>query len=303
MSALMRLIALLFGLGHAAAIAAIHLDDAGRQVDIASPPQRIITIAPNLTELVYAVGAGAALIGTVDTSDYPQDAKAVPRIGNAERLDIERIVSLKPDLILVWLHGNPGREVAQLEAAGLRLFYLEPRRLDDVPRAIERVGALLGHEAQGRDAAADLRKALNVLRETHANAAPVTVFYQVWSQPLMTLNDQHLVSDVIALCRGRNVFGALPQLVPQLSIESVVAADPEAMFTASEFATVGPQWRRDPKHRAFATWSRFAKLTAVRRGWMFAMAGDVLNRQGPRIAQGAAAACAALDEVRKERGR
>jgi len=129
----------------------------------------------------------------------------------------------------------------------------------------------------------------------------VTVFYQVWSQPLMTVSDQHLVSDVMALCGGRNVFGGLPQLVPQLSVESVVAADPEAMFTASEFASAGPQWRRDPAHRAFAMWSRFSKLTAVRRGWMFALAGDVINRQGPRIAQGAAAVCAALDEVRRER--
>ena len=281
--------------------AAVHVDDAGRRVELAAPAQRVITLAPNLTELVYAVGAGASLVGTVNTSDYPTQAKAVERIGDYQRLDVERILSLKPDLILVWLHGNAGRELAQLEAAGLRLFYLEPRRLDDVARSLSRVGALLGGQVQGDQRAAEMRRALAGLRARHANAAPVRVFHQVWQQPLMTLNDQHLVGEVIALCGGRNVFGHLPQLVPQLSVEAVVAADPEVMFTASESAAEGGGWRRDPTHRAFARWTAFPRLTAVRRGWLYALPGDAISRQGPRIVDGVRAVCAALDEVRGER--
>lgn len=285
----------------AVAQAATYVDDAGRQVEFTEPARRVITLAPNLTELVYALGAGASLVGTMDTSNYPAAAKRVPRVGDYQRLDVERIVSLKPDLILVWHHGNQGRELEQLEAAGLRLFYLEPRRLEDVERAMVRVGALLGREAQAEARAQSLRRELALLRERHAADVPVTVFFQVWSQPLMTLNDQHLISDVLSLCGGRNVFGALPSLAPQLSIESVVAANPEVMFTASEFPLDGPAWRREPMNPAFSMWRPFGKLTAVQRGWMVSMSGDLITRQGPRIIDGARAMCAALDEVRQER--
>ncbi|HEV7914577.1 MAG TPA: cobalamin-binding protein, partial [Albitalea sp.] len=143
---------------------------------------------------------------------------------------------------------------------------------------------------------------LEALRQAHAGAAPVSVFFQVWSQPVMTLNGDHLTSDVLALCGGRNVFASLPALAPQISVESVVAADPEAMFTAREFADDGPAWRREPKRRAFSIWQPFSRLTAVKRGWMYSVPGDLITRQGPRIVDGVRAACAALDEVRRERG-
>ncbi len=295
-----RLCALIAGLSVALAQAATFVDDNGRKLELAAPAQRVITLAPNLTEFVYAVGAGATLVGTVDTSNHPHEAQAVPRIGDYQRLDIERVLTLKPDLVLAWLSGNTNREMAQLEAAGLHLFYLEPRKLDDVPRALARVGALLGHAAEGERGAARLRRELAALQASHAAAPPVTVFFQVWSQPLMTLNDDHLVGEVIALCGGRNVFGKLPQLVPQLSAESVLAADPQAMFSAAESDTPAAHWRRDPQHRAFAVWQQFPRLTAVRRGWLYSIPGDTISRQGPRIIDGARAMCAALDEVRAE---
>ena len=288
------------GLWLAIAQGATHIDDAGRKIELARPAQRVITLAPNLTEFVYAVGAGATLVGTVDTSNHPPEARAVQRIGDYQRLDIERVLTLKPDLVLAWLSGNTSREMAQLEAAGLRVFFLEPRKLDDVPRALSRVGGLLGREAEGDRQAAELRRELAALQARYAAATPVTVFFQVWSQPLMTLNDEHLVGEIIALCGGRNVFGKLPQLVPQLSAESVLAADPQAMFSASESDPPGARWQRDPRHRAFSIWQPFPRLTAVRRGWLYSIPGDTISRQGPRIIDGARALCTALDEVRAE---
>ena len=281
--------------------AASFTDDAGRHLELERPAQRVVTLAPNLTEFVYAVGAGATLVGTVSLSDFPEAARAVPRVGDHQRLDIERILGLKPDLVLVWLHGNAGRELAQLEAAGLRLFYLEPKRLDEVPRALERVAELLGRTESGRAQAQAMRRELDALRERHAAVAPVSVFYQVWSSPLMTLNHEHLVSDVITLCGGRNVFGALAPLVPQISNEAVVAADPEVMLSAREAADGVDEPLRKTSDPAFATWSRFARLTAVRRGWLYTLPGDAISRQGPRIVSGARAVCAVLDEVRRER--
>jgi iron complex transport system substrate-binding protein len=297
------LLSLVVAMWTMAAHASVHVDDAGRSLEFDKPPRRVITLAPNLTEFVYAVGAGDTLVGTMDTSNYPEQARRVPRIGDYQRLDVERILALKPDLILVWHHGNQGRELGQLEAAGLRLFYIEPKRIDDVASALLRVGALLGHEAQARRQAEELDGAFSVLRARYADASPVSVFFQVWSQPLMTLNSQSLTSDLMALCGGRNVFAGLAALAPQISIESVVAADPEVIFGAREFGDEPPLWRREPRRKAFEMWQRFPRMTAVKRGWVYTVPGDLVTRQGPRVISGARAMCAALDEVRAERRR
>lgn len=297
----MKRLLCLLGLAAGITQAAVHVDDAKRSVEFKTPPQRVITLAPNLTEFVYAVGAGSTLVGTMDTSNYPDEAKRVERIGNYQRLDVERILALKPDVVLVWHHGNQGRELGQLEAAGVKLFYIEPKRIDDVADSLARIGALLGHAKQGAVRAAAYRQAFADLRLRYANAAPVSVFFQVWSQPVMTLNGQHLTSDLMAICGGRNVFATLPALAPQVSVESVVSADPEVFFTAREFDNGDAAWRRTPDGESFSIWREFRKLTAVRRGWMFTVSGDLVTRQGPRAIDGAKAFCAMLDEVRKER--
>lgn len=280
-------------------------DDAGRRHVLNGPAQRVITLAPNLTEMVYAVGGGAQLVGTVATSDHPEAARTVPRVGDHQRLDIERIVALKPDAVLVWHHGNAGRELAQLETAGLRLVYLEPQRLDEIARTIERVGELLGRKAAAGQKAQALTAALASLRAEHAGSEPVRVFYQVWQQPLMTVNDRQLVSDVIRLCGGRNVFGHLAPLVPQLSTESVVAARPEVIMAAREGGPEAPGGgaRREPALPSFEMWASFRQMPAVQHRWLYTLPGDVISRQGPRIDEGARALCQALDEVRAERAR
>jgi iron complex transport system substrate-binding protein len=276
------------------------VDDAGRTLVFDRPASRVVTLAPSLAELVFAAGGGEAIVGTTSLSDHPPAARAIARIGDASRLDVERIVALEPDLVIVWRSGNTSRELEQLEATGLRLFRIEPQRLADVPRAIERLGALLGREAAANAAAESLRQRLAVLRDSHAAAAPVRVFYQVWSNPLMTINRQQLVSDVIDLCGGRNVFAALRPLVPLVSNESVVAADPEAIFSADELGR-SEDLRRDVDAPAFAAWRRHPGVAAVRGGWLYTLNGDAISRQGPRIVDGAEAVCRALDEVRRER--
>ena len=284
---------------HAASIRAT--DDAGHVVTLARPASRVVTLAPSLTELVFTAGGEAALVGTTALSDFPEAARRVDRIGDASRLDVERVLALKPDLVLVWQRGNLGREIEQIGAAGIALFQLEPRRLDDVPRAVERLGVLLGHEAPALGRANALRSQLEALRSAHAGAAPVRVFYQVWQSPLMTVSRSQMIGDAIALCGGRNVFGELVPLVPVVSTEAVVAADPEAIFTASEKGGGAPAWQRAPDAPGFAAWHRYTPLTAARRGWMFTVNGDLISRQGPRIVEGVAAICAALDTVRRER--
>lgn len=277
------------------------VDDGGQAVTLSRPPIRIVTLAPSLTELVFAAGAGAAIVGTTELSDFPAAAKRIARVGDASRLDVERVLALKPDLVLVWQRGNLGREIEQIGAAGVALFRLEPRRLDDVPGAVERLGALLGHDDEARRNAADLRARLARLRQAHEHAEPVRVFYQVWQRPLLTVNGQHLIADVISLCGGRNVFAEVGPLVPAVSVEAVVAADPEAIVTANEAGGRASAWQRAESQPSLAAWRRHPQLTAVRRGWFFALNGDLISRQGPRVVLGAEAMCAALDEVRRER--
>ncbi|SOY49208.1 cobalamin binding periplasmic transporter [Cupriavidus taiwanensis] len=272
------------------------IDDAGQTVTLAQPARRVVSLAPHVTEMLFAAGAGDRIVGTVNYSDYPPQARAIARVGDNKALDLERIAALKPDLIVVWRHGNAQKQADRLRALGIPLFYSEPRRLAAIPDNIEKLGTLLGTEATARRAADGFRQQVETLRKTYAARPPVTVFYQVWQQPLMTLNGQHLVSDMLALCGGRNLFAAEAPLVPTVSVEAVIAGNPEAMVTAGMGAT-----RSDQPLPDFEMWRRWTQVTAVARNNLFVIDGDLLNRAGPRVAQGAAQLCKDLDTARSRR--
>jgi iron complex transport system substrate-binding protein len=270
------------------------VDDAGNTVTLAAPAQRVVSLAPHVTELVYAAGGGAKLVGAVSYSDYPPEAKAIPRVGDNRLLDLERIVALKPDLIVVWRHGNAQQQLDRLRELHIPLFFSEPRHLDDVATSLTRLGVLLGTSPTADRAAQDYRHEIAQLRERYAGRTPVTVFYQVWDQPLMTLNGEHMISDVIALCGGRNVFAALQPLVPTVSTEAVLAANPDAIVTSSQGATAP-----DKPLPGLDRWRAWPSLTAVSHGNLFAIDGDLITRPAPRIAQGAADLCKDLELARE----
>ncbi|WP_175692466.1 cobalamin-binding protein [Burkholderia ambifaria] len=271
-------------------------DDAGNTVTLPAPAHRVISLAPHATELVYAAGGGAKLVGTVTYSDYPPDAQAVPRVGDNKALDLERIAALKPDLIVVWRHGNAERQTDALRALHIPLFFSEPKHLDDVATSLRQLGTLLGTAPVADAAAASFSRDIAALRARYAARAPVTMFFQVWDRPLTTLNGAHLFNDVIALCGGRNVFAALKPLAPSVTDEAVLAANPEAIVTTSAGAT-----RSDAPLPSLARWRAWPALTAVARNNLFAIDGDLLTRPSPRIAQGAAALCEDLDAARARR--
>ncbi|WP_433704380.1 cobalamin-binding protein [Paraburkholderia sacchari] len=283
--------ALAAGTACAATISAV--DDAGETVTLAAAAQRVISLSPHATELIYAAGGGAKLVGAVAYSDYPPQAQSVPRVGDNRAFDLERIAALKPDLIVVWRHGNAQQQIDRLRELHIPLFFSEPHRLDDVATSLTRLGALLGTQTTAAEAALAYRRTIAQLRTRYAQRAPVKVFYEVWDRPLMTINGEHMISDVIALCGGRNVFAALRPLVPTLSTEAVLAANPDAIITASQGATAP-----DQPLPALAHWRAWPQLQAVARGNLFAIDGDLLTRPGPRIAQGAAQLCEDLDRAR-----
>jgi iron complex transport system substrate-binding protein len=271
-------------------------DDSGAPVTLPQPAQRVISLAPHITEMIYAAGGGAKLVGAVSYSDYPPEAKQLPRVGDNKALDLERIVALKPDLIVVWRHGNAQRQIDRLRELHIPLYFSEPHHLDDVAVALTKLGQLLGTSPSADDAARAYRQEIAKLRTRYSAQPSVSVFYQVWDEPLMTLNGEHMISDVIALCGGRNVFAKLEPLVPTVSTEAVLAANPEAIVTAAPGAT-----KPDRPLPSLDKWKAWPAMTAVARNNLFAIDGDLINRPAPRLAQGAAQLCEDLDVARSRR--
>ena len=264
-------------------------DDAGRQVKLAGPARRIVSLAPHITELLFAAGAGDAVVGVTEFSDYPEAARALPRVGGGTGLDLEAILALQPDLVVAWQSGNPAGQVQRLQSLGLTVFMSEPRQLMAVPDTLLRLGRLAGTESVAQATADSFIQRYDQLQQRYAQRPVVSVFYQIWEQPLMTLNGEHLFSDVVRLCGGRNVFSDLSALAPQVDIEAVLAADPEVIVVAAD--------KKDSP--LLAAWKRWPSLSAVTNGHVYAVARDRLVRHSPRILDGAEELCVILDGVRK----
>ncbi len=255
----------------------------------AGAPTRIVTLAPHLTELVYAAGAGARLVGTLDTSDYPPAARRVPRIGDVSRLDPERLLAVRPDLVLVWGDGTPAAQRALLDRLGLPVLSLEQHALADVPATLERLGVVLGTLPVAHAAAAALSAELERLRRRYHGQRRLRVFYQVWSRPLYTLGARHVATEMLDLCGADNVFADQASSSFAVDEEAVYARDPEVLVLAGT-AAESAEW--------LERWQGGAPLRAVARGAVVTLDPDLVNRMGPRIGQGTATLCAGLADLR-----
>ena len=264
-------------------------DSGGTVVRLAAPARRIISLAPHITELVYAAGAGERLVGNVEFGQYPPQARALPKVGGYERFDLEAILALKPDLVLGWESGNPQAMIARMRALGLTVHLSQPDRIEDVAGELERIGKLAGTEGSAASAAAAFRERHARLAARYSRQPRVDVFYQVWKQPLMTVNGKQIISDAIRLCGGRNVFSDLPVLAPTVSVEAVIAADPEAIV-ASGMDDARPEWLDD--------WKRWGNMKAVARGNLYFVPPDLIQRHTPRILDGVEMLCAHLEAAR-----
>lgn len=266
------------------------VDDSGQHVTLAAPARRIISLAPHLTEQLFALGAGARIVGTVDYSDHPAAARALPRVGDHAQLDLERIVALRPDLVVAWASGNSAAQVQRLADLGLPVYRSEARDFADIASNLRRLGELIGDLAAGQQQGAAFEAALAALRARYAQRHELRVFYQIWHQPLLTVNRQHLISQALTLCGARNVFGALDALTPQVDEEGVWAARPDVVVTGS----VEPDGSADHLDR----W-RNRKALRARTGLQLVVVNpDTLHRASSRVALGAAELCEKLDAVR-----
>jgi iron complex transport system substrate-binding protein len=268
------------------------VDDTGVRITLAHPARRVISMAPHVTELLFAAGGGKRIVGAMNYSDYPAEARSIPSVGTNSQIDLERVIALKPDLLIVWESGNRARQIEQLARLGIPVFHSEPRRLEQVATSIERFGQLLGTGQQAQAAAADYRARIAGLAARYGHNAPVRVFYQVWDKPLFTLNDQQIVSDAIRLCGGQNIFGKLAVIAPELNVEAVLQQDPEVIVSGDEHAF---------GDRGVGIWKGYRSLLAVKRQNLVTLDGELLTRPGPRTAQGAAQLCEAIEQARRRR--
>jgi iron complex transport system substrate-binding protein len=224
-------------------------------------------------------------------SDWPRDARALTGVGDANALDLERIVALAPDLVVAWPYTMPA-QLAALRARGATIFVSDPKTIPGIAEDVEALGRLAGTDAAARSAAAALRARHKAQVARNAGARPLAVFYEVWNEPLQTVGGRHLISEAIALCGGTNVFGALTLPAPTVSFEAVVAAAPEAIVAGSDDGR-RPVWLDD--------WQRWRNVPAVRYGNLFVADGDLLHRSGPRFVDGVETLCAMLDKARANR--
>jgi len=267
-------------------------DDLGKEICLEQPAQRIAALSPGATELAWAAGAGDQVVAVVAYSDYPPAAKKVTSVGSHTRMDMERLLELQPDLVIGWVTGNPTEQLATLREMGVPVFSIEPRSFEAVSDTIERLSALAGTEAAGFAEAERFRKGITDLRARFSGADAVPVFYQVWDEPLMTVNRDHLIGEMIELCGGDNVFGHLERLVPRISAEAVIAANPEAIL-AGGMGEENRHW--------LTRWQSFPSLTATERDNLFFIPPSLVQRPTPRMLEGTRLFCEKLEVARDRR--
>ncbi|WP_238942130.1 cobalamin-binding protein [Marinobacter sediminum] len=266
------------------------VDDAqDRQLCLASPAERVVSLSPGATELLFSAGAGDRVVAVSAWSDYPPEAATLPQVGDSNRLDLEAIVALQPDLVVAWIDGNSRAQLEKLSAIGINVFWLAPRRFEDIAQAVEQLAQLTGQLELGRQRAANFRKGLSELQAEYADARPIRVFFQVWDQPLMTVNHEELISKAITLCGGVNVFADLPRLVPRVSAEAVVMANPDAIVTSGQDSS---------DLSGLARWQQFPELAAVKSENLFVEPPSLLARPTFRMLDGTRHLCQTLERAR-----
>ena len=253
---------------------------------------RIVSLAPHLAELVFAVGAGDLLVGVTAYTDYPDAASTLPQVGDAFAIDQEQLALLRPDLLLAWKSGTPSHIVDELRKRGYRVETVETRGIEDVAVALERLGTLTGHVPEASQAAAAFRQGMQTLKERYRESESLTVFYQVSSRPLYTINGDHYVSELISFCGGRNAFADLGSLAPLVDVEAVLARDPDVMLASD-----------DSQEEAFDVWRRWPELAANRYENYFFLPADEIGRATPRLLQAGETLCEKLDVARSNRAR
>ncbi|GHD30000.1 cobalamin-binding protein [Parahalioglobus pacificus] len=260
-----------------------------REVTLERPAQRIVALAPHIVENTFTAGAGDKVVGTVEYADHPEDAKNIPRLGRTYSWSLEAVLAAEPDLVLLWGTGKGTEQLPALERLGIPVYVSEPQTIRDISKSIRDIGTLAGTETVATAAAQSLEMAFEKLQAAHSNQQRLSVLYQVWNEPLQTVNNQSMISAVIEICGGQNAFGDLPMIAPKISIESVLQRNPD-VIVASGMSSARPEWLDE--------WRAFPALRAVQTDALLFVEPDHIQRATARLILGAKSLCTQLDEVR-----
>src|SRR5258708_4311363 len=262
-------------------------DDLGRKVELKQPAQRIVALAPFLTEIAFAVGAGERVVGASAYSDYPPEATKLPAVSSAAGFDVERIAALAPDLALVWRDSMRAGDVELLERMGVAVFVANARRLEDVPRLLRIVGKLAGRDASAM--VQSFERELRQVRAEFSGRRRLTAFLEIWNRPLTTIAGRHFMNEALEACGAVNVFADLEGVAPVVECEEVYARDPEVVVGVASAA--GEEEFR-------ANWRARATLAAVKNDRLVFVDADALQRPTPRTPQAIRGLCGRLDRLR-----
>jgi iron complex transport system substrate-binding protein len=265
------------------------IDDIGRIVKLREPAQRIISLAPHITENLFAAGAGDRIIGAVSYSDYPEQAKTIPVIGTYNNLNTELIIASSPDLVIAWKEGNQKQQVENLIKLGLNVYIDAPDNLEDIAKSIHHFGILAGKETSAIQSSNNFKYKLEQLRDKYSKRKKISVFYQTWQSPLLTVNKEQFIGRIINLCGGNNIFADLNILTAQVSVESVLLRNPRVIIT-SGMDESRPEWLDD--------WKKWTFLDAVTLDGLFFVPPEIIQRNTPRLLDGAQLICEFLQKVR-----
>jgi iron complex transport system substrate-binding protein len=261
-------------------------DDEGRLLTLPAPPQRIVSLSPGATAMLFAAGGGTRVVGTPEFSVEPAAAGAITRIGDSHGFDLERILALHPDMVVAWTGAFSAAQLLPFERAGLPVYRHRVVRLDDLPVALRRLGALLDTAAVANAAADALAARINALRARYQRSSRPRLLLQVWDRPVYTLGGEQLISDAVEACGYRNLYGELRDAAPAVSLESIAARDPEVILALAADERSAQEW--------LGRWRAYPRLSAVRHGRLVAFADSGLSRLGPEAVTATEALCAQL---------
>jgi iron complex transport system substrate-binding protein len=280
---------LVAGPGHAADSIRQLRDDAGDTVPIGSAPCRIVSLAPGTTAMLFAAGAGHCVIGTIAHSDEPAEAASVPVVGDAETLDFEQLIGLRPTVVVVAVDVVQRVRIDRIRALGIPVYQVHVTRLAQMPESLRRLGTLAGTEAVANQKADELVAELAAIGTRYRGRAPIRVLYQIWDRPIYTIGGRHVITDALTLCGAVNVFADLTTAAPAVTREAAVLRNPD-LILASAPPGAADEW--------LAEWRKFPAMAAVRDRHLVNYVDERIDRMGPSVIPATANLCAVIDKAR-----
>lgn len=253
------------------------------------PAKRIIALSPHSVELLFAIGAGERILATLEYADFPKAALKIPRIGNFNGIQIEKVVELQPDLIIAWQSGNKATDLAKLESLGFNIFYSQPQNITEIATELAQLGELTGLSENAQIVINAMNKKHQYIKQQYKDKKPVQVFYQLWHDPLRTIGPDNWSNALISDCHGINVFDNSSTAYPVVSLENVINKNPDVIIIPHHSGS------EDSKTQI---WENWGAIQAVKLQRIFTIDGDLIHRFTPRALDGLDLLCKAIDKAR-----